>query len=245
MVQRIELTGKYAIGEHRYALVDDADLNWLNAWRWKAKPNGGANNIYAIRTQLVDGVCRDIRMHREVLGLGSAHEDPREIDHIDHNGTNNQRTNLRIATRSENLRNARTRSVTYRCSGCGKEETRVVSAWKKLVEWCEACSPGMKESVAFIKCHGCGQSFIGTYSSRQFCSEACRCRARYLRLSRAPRRGASLEQRVVSALVTGRTATDIANDIGSHPSNVREVLNYLASQGRAVKRKKVWVLPKN
>jgi len=69
VIQRIELGGKYAVGEHRFALVDDADFAWLNAWRWKAKPNGDHNNIYAIRTQKIGRICADIRMHREVLGL--------------------------------------------------------------------------------------------------------------------------------------------------------------------------------
>jgi len=38
-MQQIELSGKHAVGEHSFALVDDQDFAEFSRWRWKAKPN--------------------------------------------------------------------------------------------------------------------------------------------------------------------------------------------------------------
>ena len=46
-------------------------------------------------------------MHREIMNVLN---DSREIDHKDGNGLNNQRSNLRIATRSQNAMNIGTKS---------------------------------------------------------------------------------------------------------------------------------------
>ena len=58
----IELRGKYAVGQHRYACVDDDMFDELNQHKWKAKPNGSGSNVYAIRsTMCSDGKTRDVR----------------------------------------------------------------------------------------------------------------------------------------------------------------------------------------
>lgn len=78
-------------------LVDDLDFNWLNQWKWRLGHNG-----YAIRYLrfTVDGkrVRKQIRMHRLLTDA----PDGLHVDHIDRNRTNNQRSNLRICTPTEN-----------------------------------------------------------------------------------------------------------------------------------------------
>jgi hypothetical protein len=84
-----------------YATVDLLDYERVAALDWRARASRGT--WYAQRTVLVDGKRTIISMHRFILGA------PPElaVDHIDRNGLNNQRTNLRICTVSQNNANRR------------------------------------------------------------------------------------------------------------------------------------------
>lgn len=84
----------------KVALVDDSDFEWLNKWKWRyLKERSGAG--YAVRWDGKHTNRKAILMHNEImripLGL--------EVDHIDHNGLNNQRANLRFCTHSQNMMN--------------------------------------------------------------------------------------------------------------------------------------------
>jgi hypothetical protein len=85
----------------KFALVDDEDFEFLNQFKWHAYKS---RNTYYAGRKLRLGVNKRqiIIMHRQILGL----EDPSiKGDHIDHNGLNNQRCNLRMATNAENCKN--------------------------------------------------------------------------------------------------------------------------------------------
>jgi hypothetical protein len=85
------------------ALVDDADFDWINQWKWHSVSNHDGSIIYAQRNTKANGKPTKVAMHRLVIlapaGLF--------VDHIDHNGLNNTRANLRLCTRSQNLANGR------------------------------------------------------------------------------------------------------------------------------------------
>jgi hypothetical protein len=86
------------------ALVDDADYGWLSEFKWRV--GEGWNTYYALTNiYLPDGRRTTRRMHRIILGVGNS--DP--IDHINHNGLDNRRSNLRLVTTSQNLMNGRIR----------------------------------------------------------------------------------------------------------------------------------------
>lgn len=81
------------------ALVDDEDFDYVNQWKWhicKMK-----NTLYAGR-MVIKNVSRNKRdliyMHRIIMDPGKG----LQIDHIDSNGLNNQKTNIRICNNSEN-----------------------------------------------------------------------------------------------------------------------------------------------
>jgi hypothetical protein len=78
----------------RWAKVDIADIPLVAGRRWRF----GAG--YAYRTQGKSVIL----MHREILRLPPG--DPRFTDHINHDGTDNRRTNIRPCSRSENMANA-------------------------------------------------------------------------------------------------------------------------------------------
>lgn len=82
--------GKYV------ALVDDSDYEILSQYGWSLLH--GKTNNYA--RAYING--KNIKMNRLLLGI----TDPKiKVDHIDRNGLNNQRNNLRIATVSQNSMN--------------------------------------------------------------------------------------------------------------------------------------------
>lgn len=89
------------LGHDLVALVDDADYDWLTAYKWHTINANG--RLYASRMTLrPDGKWRRILMHRAILGEPVGFQ----VDHWDNNRLNNQRANLRAATRKLNAGNA-------------------------------------------------------------------------------------------------------------------------------------------
>lgn len=83
----------------KIALVDDADYNSLAQHKWSATKNG--RTYYAVRGSPTPiSKCWQIRMHRVILGAS----DRVEVDHINGNGLDNRKMNLRICNHAENLR---------------------------------------------------------------------------------------------------------------------------------------------
>jgi hypothetical protein len=93
---------KYVCG---YALVDDEDFDWLNQFTWHENRPKNGRTSYAVRLVYHGRKATALYLHREVLGLKPLSEDGREVDHIDHNGLNCQKENLRIGTKGQNLAN--------------------------------------------------------------------------------------------------------------------------------------------
>lgn len=90
-MKQIPLNGK------RFALVDDEDFETIGKFKWYVA--NGRGNQYPRRNKAV--VNGTISMHREIMGFPDGH-----VDHIDGNIFNNQKSNLRIATRSLNMANS-------------------------------------------------------------------------------------------------------------------------------------------
>lgn len=78
------------------AIVDDGDFEWLSQWKWYAQPNSHGG-FYANRHD----AGRLVAMHRLVNDT----PDGFVTDHIDGNGLNNRRANLRTATQLQNMMN--------------------------------------------------------------------------------------------------------------------------------------------
>ena len=91
MVKEIKLANNKGV-----ALVDDEDYERLNEYKWNlAKPYYASTNIYINNERTMK------RMHLLILdGIKG-----KEIDHIDGNGLNNQKNNLRLVNRSQNCMN--------------------------------------------------------------------------------------------------------------------------------------------
>jgi len=90
----IELT------QGRVAIVDDEDFEELAQWRWQFQ-----NQLrgYAVRSQWIpmEQRLRSFSMHRVIMKAPAGFD----VDHVNMNGLDNRKENLRICTRSQNLFN--------------------------------------------------------------------------------------------------------------------------------------------
>jgi len=94
------MSKKIPLTQGKFAIVDDEDYEWLSQWKWAYHPTGTG---YAIRFIQVAGKQKGVLMHRMILDV--PHD--METDHINHNGLDNRRTNLRICSHAENMANKR------------------------------------------------------------------------------------------------------------------------------------------
>ena len=94
-----------------YAYVDDDDYERIIAkGPWYLTVSGTQNKtghcvFYAYRVERIAGKQKEFRMHRELIDIPEGYEP----DHRDRNGLNNQKSNLRVVTRSQNIVNSRKR----------------------------------------------------------------------------------------------------------------------------------------
>lgn len=81
----------------KFAFVDDEDFEWLSKHKWAALKRRN-NRFYAVSK--IGG--KSVSMHRIILGLTDSNI---FADHKDNDGLNNQRHNLRPATKEQNQYN--------------------------------------------------------------------------------------------------------------------------------------------
>lgn len=84
-----------ALTQGQYAIVDAADYAWLNQWKWCAARSG--DRWYAYRKHH----GKTVRMHQLIMGPPKG----KVVDHVNGNGLDNRRANLRICTRRQNAWN--------------------------------------------------------------------------------------------------------------------------------------------
>lgn len=87
-----------------FAKVDDEDFELVSKYKWYANTNGRTK--YVKSTIRNDNVQTIILMHRLVF---PGEIKGKQIDHIDGDGLNNQKSNLRICSHSENQMNRKPR----------------------------------------------------------------------------------------------------------------------------------------
>lgn len=87
--------------QSKFALVDDDVYEWAKDYKWHIEK--GKHTFYAVRSFIKDdGIGGRLRLHHCVVGFPL---NKNQVDHIDGNGLNNQRDNLRIVSQSDNQQN--------------------------------------------------------------------------------------------------------------------------------------------
>jgi len=84
------------------ATVDDEDFEYLNQFKWNVRIVYGTQYAKRNITTAI-GKKTTVNMHREIMKA------PKNfmIDHVNGNGLDNRKENLRISTRSQNLMNSK------------------------------------------------------------------------------------------------------------------------------------------
>lgn len=90
----LNISGTYKV------IVDDTDAHLLTEWRWHAHVTGP--NVYARGYPIGNRKGGLFYLHRVILGVNDRSSD---VDHRNGNGLDNRRTNLRLASRSQNNAN--------------------------------------------------------------------------------------------------------------------------------------------
>lgn len=95
-MREISLTRGYV------TIVDDADYEELSAFKWRTQgPMGKAGLVYAVKGSQGTG---SILMHRAITNCPIG----MEVDHLNENGLDNRRSNLRVCTHAENIARSNT-----------------------------------------------------------------------------------------------------------------------------------------
>ena len=97
---------KIPLTQGKFALVDDEDFERVSQFKWHAnrriyKKNNTQYTFYASTIIYKNNKRLYLRMHQFIMGVQNGYE----ADHKDGNGLNNQKSNLRRATHSQNLAN--------------------------------------------------------------------------------------------------------------------------------------------
>lgn len=120
---------KVAVGKHHFALVDEADFDLVSQFTWHAQQERPTSSFYAKRRfKDEDGVWRSGYMHRMILRLTDT---AIQADHVNHDGLDNRRANLRPVTNQENQFNCRSRVGISGFKGVIKASTG--SAWRASI----------------------------------------------------------------------------------------------------------------
>jgi len=116
---------------YKFAIVDAADYDRLKDYHWSTRYS--CRTWYAVRCALVADKTNKklVWMHNEII------ENPKGllIDHFNHNGLDNRRENLRVATRGQNTCNCKKRK---RCSSrfkgvCFHKNSRRQKPWDSYI----------------------------------------------------------------------------------------------------------------
>ena len=139
------------------AIVDDADYELVSRYKWQAneqrRKDGSIKIVYA-QGHLPGN--KSLLMHRLILGLTDSKI---QADHQDHNGLDNRRENLRLATFNQNRQNSRA-------------QVNNTSGFKGVVR-------SRKKWVARIRIDG-RERYLGCFAKREEAAEAYKIAAKEL-----------------------------------------------------------------
>lgn len=146
MSRRIKLT------QGKTALVDDDVYEELSKYKWFYAGRYPARGVTVSHKKQ-----RNLYMHHAIMGVQKKGQ---EVDHIDGNGLNNQKSNLRFATHAQNGRNQRKSKVNtsgYKGVSWNKKDKKWHSQIKVNKKTIHLGSYAEKEDAYMAYCMACAK----------------------------------------------------------------------------------------
>ena len=109
--------------QNKYTKVDNEDFESLNKLKWYTRKD--RKTFYAARNKAYNRGT--LHMHRIIVNCPT----DKEVDHLDRDGLNNQKVNLRVVNRKENLNN----KGVYKLSKANKSGIKGVTRHTKNNAW--------------------------------------------------------------------------------------------------------------
>jgi len=115
----------------KYAIVDPEDFEKLNAYKWYAVNNHN-NTFYAARgAERNNGKRKFVRMHQQIMKPPKGYC----VDHENHEGLDNRKINLRIATPAQNSYNRKKISKPSSSKYKGVSWVKRENKWQALIRY--------------------------------------------------------------------------------------------------------------
>ena len=97
---------KIPLTQNKLASIDNEDFELISQYKWCVSKKHSIS--YAITSAIKNNIKTTLKMHRLIMKI----VDPKiQIDHVDGDGLNNQKLNLRICTSQQNQRNRQKNKV--------------------------------------------------------------------------------------------------------------------------------------
>ena len=148
---------KIKLTRGKHAIVDDADFEDLVDYPWVSTDNPLAHSWYAVRYEMRQGKQIAIKMHRQILDVPAGCM----VDHVNKDGLDNRKSNLRICTHQQNMCNRRQHkhsSAPYKGIGMdkGKWRARITTNNKRvsLGSFSDPMEAALAYDRAAVRYHG-------------------------------------------------------------------------------------------
>jgi len=116
---------KIYLTQGKYAIVDPEDYEGLSKYKWFAVRNNG--RFYAVRSMK----NRNVKMHQVIMGT----EEGKVIDHVNGNGLDNRKANVRFATSEQNGWNKRKQRGNYSSKYKGVSRSKKRNQWRVRIKY--------------------------------------------------------------------------------------------------------------
>jgi hypothetical protein len=140
-----------------FATIDASDVDKVRDFVWCAAKSG--RNIYAQSSFKKNGKTKTVQMHRLLIECLSGFH----VDHIDRNGINNKKDNLRLVSVAKNIRNSRT-NLNNSSGIKGVSWHKPLSKWRAQIR-----ENGKKKHLGYYDCkHAAAVAYARAATQQEF-----------------------------------------------------------------------------